>query len=102
MNPEKMEDFHMDFVGNPREHYQESDLWLCPNMWRTPKCQFHREDAENPLELWGSPEFLLANTYVFFLFNGMVIGHGWFTNVYYLEKRMDESTKLMSPTAQRI
>jgi hypothetical protein len=76
MNPEKMEDFHMDLVGNLREHYQESvesDIWLGPKMWRTPKCQFHREDGENPLELWGS-HYFLANTYVFFLFN---MGWSW-------------------------
>jgi hypothetical protein len=45
MNPEKMEDFHMDLVGNLREHYQESDIWFCLKMWRTPKCQFNREDG---------------------------------------------------------
>ena len=40
MNPEKMEDFHMDLLGNLREHYQESvesDMWLCPKMRRTRK-----------------------------------------------------------------
>ena len=103
MNPEKMEDFHMDLLGNLREHYQESvesDMWLCPKMRRTRKNASFIGKMVRIHWNCGVALIFLANPYVFF--KKIWDGHGWFTNVYYLEKRMDESTKLMSPTAQRI
>jgi len=103
MNPEKMEDFHMDLLGNLREHYQESvesDMWLCPKMRRTRKNASFIGKMVRIHWNCGVALIFLANPYVFL--KKIWDGHGWFTNVYYLEERMDESTKLISPTAQRI